>query len=275
MPPPMGGEEPDVDVDITVPSVARMYDYALGGKDNYVVDREAVDRLEQLLPGTAALCRTSRAFLSRAVRVLAEEYGVRQFLDHGSGLPTQSNVHQVAQRVDPQARVVYVDNDPVVVAHGRALLAENDHTVVVRADIRDVTGVHEHPEVRGLIDFTQPVAALFVSVTHCLGDDDDPAGLLRRVIARLCPGSFLVLNQLVAEDPRIRRTVTDFMVEATRGNWGRVRRRHEVEQYFHGLQVLPPGLGDVSRWRPDVSVVGGGRAGARAWGEFGGVARVP
>ena len=276
MPPRKARKGPTADVDITVPSVARMYDYALGGKDNYAVDREAVDELERLLPGTAALCRTSRAFLCRAVRVLAGEYGVRQFLDHGSGLPTQDNVHQVAQRAAPGARVVYVDNDPVVVAHGRALLAENDHTAVVQADLREVTAVHEHPEVRRLIDFSQPVAVLFVSVTHCLPDEDDPAGLLRRVTARLCPGSFLVLNQLVSEDPDIRRTVTDFMVDVTRGAWGRVRRRQEVARYFDGLQVLEPGLVDVSRWRPDrLTVVGGRAATHRAWGEFGGVARVP
>lgn len=264
------------DVDFTIPSVARMYDYALGGKDNYAADREAVAHLESMLPGTTQLCLTNRAFLRRAVRLLAEEYGVRQFLDHGSGLPTQDNVHQVAQRVDPEARVVYVDNDPIVLAHGRALLAENDRTHVVQADMRDLDGIYGHPEVTRLIDFSRPVGVLFVSVLHCL-PDEDAAGLLPAVTARLAPGSFVVANQLVSENATIRREVTAFMVESTQGNWGRLRQPHEVERYFDGLEVLEPGLVEISRWRPDSDFP---RRTAEsdlheAWVEFGGVARVP
>ncbi len=162
-------------IDVTIPSVARMYDYYLGGKDNYAVDRAACEELDQVVPSTRALAVNNRRFLRRVVRWLAEEQGVRQFIDHGSGLPTQDNVHEVAQRVAPDARVVYIDNDPIVLAHGRALLEENRNTAVIQADMRDTDGILGHPEVTRLIDFDRPVAALFVSVLHCIPDEDDPA----------------------------------------------------------------------------------------------------
>jgi SAM-dependent methyltransferase len=202
-----GSEQPlSEGIDVNIPSVARMYDYYLGGKDNYAVDREASEDLLKVVPSTQALALNNRRFLRRVVRRLAEDYGIRQFVDHGSGLPTQDNVHEVAQRVDPASRVVYVDNDPIVLAHGRALLEENDNSVVIQADMRDTDGIFGHPEVTRLIDFDQPVAALFVSVMHCIPDSDDPAGLVRRVADRLAPGSFLVVCQLVRgrRDPQVR-----------------------------------------------------------------------
>ena len=260
-------------IDIAVPSVARMYDYYLGGKDNYVVDREASEQLLKVVPSTKVLAVNNRRFLQRVVRRLAEDHGIRQFLDHGSGLPTQDNVHQVAQRVDPQARVVYVDHDPIVLAHGRALLEENDNTAFIQADMRDTDGIFAHPEVQRLIDFSRPVAALFVSVMHCIPDRDDPAALVRRVADRLVPGSFLVVCQLVSEDRATRDFVTDFMDTSTRGTWGRVRQEHEVKQYFDGLEILEPGLVEVSTWRPD-SVVGPKQT-TREWIEYGGVGRKP
>lgn len=266
-------EAPVSGVDVRVPSVARMYDYYLGGKDNYAVDREAVAQLDEMAPSTKPLAINNRRFLQRAVRVLAEEYGVRQFLDHGSGLPTQDNVHQVAQRVDERARVVYVDNDPIVLAHGRALLDENDYTTVIQADMRDTEGILEHPDVVRLIDFDQPVAALFVSVLHCIPDSDGPGELVQRVMDRLAPGSFAVINQLVSEDAATREWVTEFMGNATQGNWGRVRQEHEVVRYFDGLEVLPPGLVEISTWRPDSEL--GPKQQTTEWIEFGGIARKP
>ncbi|HEV7625208.1 MAG TPA: SAM-dependent methyltransferase, partial [Streptomyces sp.] len=179
-------------VDVTTPSVARMYDYYLGGKDNYEVDRLAVAELDKVVPSTKPLAINNRRFLQRAVRVLAQDYGVRQFLDHGSGLPTQDNVHQVAQGIDPGSRAVYIDNDPIVLAHGRALLQENDNTAVIQADLRDSDAIFDHPEVRQLIDLSEPVGALFVSVMHCIPDSSDPAAVLRGIIERLPSGSFLV-----------------------------------------------------------------------------------
>ncbi|GAB2818081.1 SAM-dependent methyltransferase [Streptomyces daliensis] len=259
-------------VDVNIPSVARMYDYYLGGKDNYEVDRAAVAELDKVVPSTRPLAINNRRFLQRVVRVLAREYGVRQFLDHGSGLPTQDNVHQVAQRVDPDARVVYVDNDPIVLAHGRALLQENDNTAVIQADMRETDEIFGHPEVRRLIRFDEPVAVLFVSVMHCI-PDPGPAELVRRVAERIPSGSFLVINQLVSEDKATRDFVTKFMDETTHGNWGRVRQAHEVARYFDGLEVLEPGLGEINYWRADSELAA--RQLTDEWWEFGGVARKP
>jgi hypothetical protein len=248
-----------------------MYDYLLGGRENYAADRQAAEHLLRIAPGTRQMAVNNRRFLHRAVRHAAEREGVRQFLDHGSGLPTQENVHQIAQRADPSARVVYVDNDPVVLAHARALLADRDRTTVITADLRRVEEVLGHPDVKRLIDFAEPVAALFVSVLHCIPDSDDPGGLVRRVADRLAPGSLVVLSHLVADDGRMRRRLTEFLHGATGGNWGRVRRPDEIASWFDGLEVLDPGLVEVSAWRPDPGDVP--QAGTE-WIEFGGVARV-
>ncbi|MDC7336066.1 SAM-dependent methyltransferase [Streptomyces lydicus] len=258
-------------VDVTIPSVARMYDYYLGGKDNYAVDREACEELSKVVPSTQVLAINNRRFLQRVVRWLAGEHGIRQFIDHGSGLPTQDNVHQVAQRIDPAARVVYVDNDPIVLAHGRALLEENANTAVIQADMRDTDGIFGSPEVERLIDFDQPVAALFVSVLHCIPDSDDPAGLIKRVADRLAPGSFLVVCQLVSEDAATRDFVTEFMRVQTHGQWGRVRQAHELAGFLDGLEILEPGLLEVSTWKPDADI--GPKQLTQEWIEYGGVAR--
>lgn len=267
-----GGGMPD-EGDVSVPSVARVYDYALGGKDNRAADRAAVHEAELVAPSIRPLVINNRRFLQRAVRVLAEEHGVRQFIDHGSGLPTEDNVHQVAQRVDPAARVVYVDHDPLVLAHGRDRLAANEHTALVQADFLDTDGVFGHPEVARLIDLSEPVAALFVSVLHGIPDSADPGGLVRRVMDRLPSGSFLVISHLVGEDDQLRRDMTDFVLKRMAGRWGRVRREQEVGGYFGGLEVLGPGLVEVSTWRPDSQF--GPRQLTREWIEYGGVARKP
>ncbi|WP_256106366.1 SAM-dependent methyltransferase [Streptomyces sp. ODS05-4] len=259
-------------IDTTVPSVARMYDYFLGGSDNYESDRVACAHLLEQVPSTMTLAVNNRHFLRRVVRVLAGEYGIRQFVDHGSGLPTQDNVHQVAQSVDPQSAVVYVDNDPIVLAHGRAMLEENDRTTVIQADMRDTDGIFGHPETRRLIDFDRPVAALFVSVLHCIPDEDDPAGLIRDVARRLAPGSFLVVCQLVSEREDIRTFVTDFMAKATGGHWGRVRESREVAGFLDGMELLDPGLVEVSTWRPDNDLAPTQLT--DEWVEWGGVARI-
>ncbi|MDJ1131439.1 SAM-dependent methyltransferase [Streptomyces iconiensis] len=261
------------DIDVTTPSVARMYDYYLGGTDHYPVDAEACLQLSRVAPSTQALAVNNRRFLQRAVRVLAEEEGVRQFLDHGSGLPTQDNVHQVAQRVDRSSRVVYVDNDPIVLAHGRTLLEENDETAVIQADMRATDAIFEHPETRRLLDPEQPTAALFVSVLHCIPDKDDPGALVRRVASRLAPGSFVVICHLVSERADIREETTRLMLRNTGGNWGRVREPREVERYFEGLDILDPGhLVEVSTWRPDSELSRSQRT--DEWIEYGGIGRV-
>lgn len=260
-------------IDTTVPSVARMYDYYLGGSDNYEADRIASDELLKQAPSTRVLAVNNRHFLRRVVKILARDYGIRQFVDHGSGLPTQDNVHQIAQAVDPASRVVYVDNDPIVLAHGRALLDENEYTAVIQADMRDTEGILDHEETRRLIDFDRPVAALFVSVLHCLPDRSDPAALLRRVARRLAPGSFLVVCQLVSDRAEIRGFVTDFMADITGGTWGRVREAHEVRAFLDGYEILEPGLVEVSTWRPDNELAPVQQT--DEWIEWGGVARIP
>ncbi|WAX76458.1 SAM-dependent methyltransferase [Streptomyces sp. KMM 9044] len=269
------GNQLSTEIDATVPTAARMYDYYLGGKDNYAADRAAVEELDKVVPSTRRLALNNRRFLQRAVRVLTQEYGIRQYLDHGSGLPTRDNVHQVAQRIDPTTHVVYVDNDPMVLVHGRALLEQDERTVVIQADMRETGSIFDHAETQRLIDFSQPACVLFNSVFHCIpdSDTDGPVAVARRVRERLAPGSFLVMCQLVSEDPEVRRSVTEFMDQATQGNWGRVRTERDVASYFEGLEVLEPGLVEVSTWRPDTEVAP--RQLTQEWIEFGGVGRIP
>ncbi|MDX3758409.1 SAM-dependent methyltransferase [Streptomyces mirabilis] len=268
------GKQLSTKIDATVPTAARMYDHYLGGKDNYAADRAACAELDKVVPSTRALALNNRRFLQRVVGTLAAEYGIRQFLDHGSGLPTQENVHQVAQRVDPSSRVVYVDNDPMVLVHGRALLDQNDRTTVIHADLRDTEKIFSHPDTQRLLDFSQPVAVLFNSVFHCIpdGETDGPLAVARRVAERLVPGSCMVMCQLVSEDEKVREFVTDFMDQATQGHWGRVRQEKDVAEWFEGLDVLEPGLVEVSTWRPDSEVAP--RQLTQEWVEFGGVGRI-
>lgn len=267
------GDTPLTDkIDVTVPSVARMYDYLLDGKDNYPADRAATEQLLQQVPSMKVLALNNRQFLRRVVRVLAEDYGIKQFVDHGSGLPTADNVHEIVQAIHPDARVVYTDNDPIVLAHGRALLEQNDNTAVITADFRDTESIWNSDEVKRLIDMDEPVAALFVSVLHCIPDSDDPAGVVARVREKLPPGSFLVVCQLVSEDEETRRGVTEFMDLSTNGNWGRVREESDVAHYLDGLELLQPGLVEVSTWRADNDLAP--KQPSAEWIEFGGVARL-
>ncbi|MFJ5594791.1 SAM-dependent methyltransferase [Streptomyces noursei] len=181
-------------------------------------------------------------------------------------------MHEVAQRVHPDARVIYIDNDPIVAVHGEAILRQDEQTDVIRADMRDTDYIFNHPSTRQLIDKSQPTAALFVSVLHCIPDEDHPRELISRVADWLSPGSFLVICQLVSDDPQVRSWVTDFMHKSTLGNWGRVRERHEVDRFFDGLEILSPGyLTDVAEWRPEDLTT---KQPGDEWIEYGGVARV-
>jgi hypothetical protein len=184
----------------STPNVARMYDYYLGGKDNFPADRQAAERVLAIVPEVRAAVRANRAFVGRAVRFLAAA-GVRQFLDVGSGLPTRRNVHEVAHELAPDARVVYVDDDPVVVVHGRALLACTDTVAVVQGDLRRPEEVLGHPEVRALIDLDEPVAVLLTLVLHFVTDAEDPVGIVRRLRDAMAPGSYLVVSHGTG-DPR-------------------------------------------------------------------------
>lgn len=242
-------------VDPTKPSVARVYDYFLGGKDNFAVDREVAQMALQVTPDGPASGRANRAFLRRVVRYLAGEAGIRQFLDIGSGLPTQGNVHQVAKEVAEGVHVVYADNDPMVLAHGRALLCEADTATVIQADIRDPDGIFNAPEVRQFIDFDQPVAILMMAILHHLSDDEDPGGLAARYRERLTSGSYLAISHFcdpgerAPEASRKAHEVQKIFNE-TLGT-GRWRTYEEVTSYFGDLELLEPGLVPFPEWRPE------------------------
>ncbi|WP_435970185.1 SAM-dependent methyltransferase [Streptomyces sp. Qhu_M48] len=263
-------------LDFSKPSVARMYDHLLGGTDNYQVDRDACKELLRLAPSTQELARVNRAFLVRAVRYLAQERGVRRFLDHGSGLPTSPNVHEVAQAIDPSCEVVYIDNDPAVSAHGRMSLAEDPMTTaVLEMDMRHTDQIFESPRVQKLLRGGQPVAALFVSVLHCIKDTSDPWALVRRVAERLPAGSYMVISQLASDDPELRESITDFMDEVTGGTWGEVRALSEVKRFFEGLELLEVSEQEpveVSLWNPDSDLAP--RQRSTEWIEYGGVALI-
>ncbi|MCO6003586.1 SAM-dependent methyltransferase [Actinoallomurus purpureus] len=235
-----------LDLDPMTPSVARMYDHFLGGKDNFAADREAAAKVTEALPNVAAVARTNREFLQRAVRHVAE-CGVDQFVDLGSGLPTQGNVHEIAQSVQPNARVVYVDHDPVVISHARALLSSNERAAVVRADMRDPDAVLDDPDTRRLIDFSRPVGLLFVAVLHFVADKEDPADLVRRYRDVLAPGSHVILSHAAVEE---RRNLG--VANAYRGANAPfiARTRDEVTAYLDGLDILEPGVVHLCEWRP-------------------------
>jgi hypothetical protein len=268
----MNGIEDLPGIDPSKAHVARMYDYYLGGDNNFEADRIACMELDKIVPGTRGLAINNRNYLIRVVRTLANEYGIRQFLDIGTGLPTQNNVHQVAQQAHPDAKVVYVDIDPIVSIHGRALIPDDGSTVFILEDVRNTEDILNHDDTRRLIDFSEPVAVLLISFLHQIPDRDDPAGLVRRLVGPLAPGSFVALSHLVSADPELRARLTDLMLNVTQGNWGRVRTRADVEQFFAGLDVVPPGLVEITTWRPD-----GTEAEEQTfdWIEYGGAARKP
>jgi hypothetical protein len=242
------GELP-TEIDTTIPSVARGYDFALGGKNNFEIDRVAVDALTAAFAGALPLARDNRNFLRRGVRYLVEEAGIRQLIDVGSGLPSAGNVHEVAHAIDPDVHVVYVDVDPIVLAHGRALLADNHTTTVIQANAADPEAILDHPETKQFIDFTKPFGVVLSGILHHLKDDQDPVGVAQTFKDRMPSGSYLLAsNFLDDDDPRAK--------EAERGisgNFGTGRFRTWDEQlgYFTGLEMVEPGLVYANDWRPD------------------------
>ncbi|MGN9840421.1 SAM-dependent methyltransferase [Nonomuraea sp. H19] len=242
-------------IDTTKPSVSRVYDFMLGGKDNYEVDRRMARLALEVAPDAPEAARANREFLARVVRFLAAQAGLRQFLDLGSGLPTQGNVHEIAQSAAPGTRVVYVDHDPIVLVHGRALLAVDDSTTVVEADLRDPDAILNHPEVTRLIDFNEPVGLLLFGILHHLADDEDPAGTTAHLMNRLAPGSHLAVSHFHnpgAALPEVSRQAysAEKIFNETLGT-GRWRTREEILAYFDGLELLEPGLVPLPEWRPE------------------------
>ncbi len=241
-------------IDTTRPSVARAYDAALGGKDNYEVDRDLIAQLESVAPGVCQIAVENRAFLVRACRFLASQAGIEQYLDCGSGLPTAENVHQVVQRANRPGRIVYVDNDPIVVAHGRALLEDNEDTHFAAANIFNPPEVLNNELVRTHIDFAQPLAVLHVATMHSY-DGDDPVGVLRSYIDAMPSGSYLVFSQLALpeeghEHHEIAKQVRD-VFQASPIDMGTFRTRPIIEEMLGGLELLDPGLVYAADWWPD------------------------
>jgi S-adenosyl methyltransferase len=234
-------------IDTGRPSVARMYDYYLGGKDNYVVDRTAADQMMSAVPESKEMVVANRAFLARAVHYLAAEVGIRQFLDIGSGLPTRQNVHEVAQAVDPDSRVVYVDHDPHAVVHGKALLATGTNTVFTHGDLLKPEEILEDPKVRALIDFDRPVASLIVAILHFVSDEDDPAGITRRLHAAMAPGGYLAVSHIL-DDPRTH-AIGEILMASGAPQWY-PRSRSEITGFFDEFELVDPGVTVLPQWRP-------------------------
>ena len=265
------------DLQTNRPHPARVYDYLLGGKDNFPADRAAAEAGLRVNPNSRIPPRENRAFLGRAVRYLAEQAGIRQFLDIGTGIPTSPNVHEIAQGIDPAARIVYVDNDPIVLAHARALLRSGPGglTAYVAADLRDVDGILGSPEVRETLDFGQPVGLLLIAIMHFVGDADDPYGIVKRLLAALPSGSYLALSHLTGDfDPRAWEGIA--AVYRRSGVILQVRPLDQVTRFFDGLQLVELGVVSLPAWHPDPAGTGpGGPPSDAAVSVYGGVARKP
>lgn len=238
-------------INTSQPHTARIWNYWLGGKDNYEVDRAVGDQIRQLHPGIGDYARADRLFLGRAVRHLVADRGIRQFLDIGTGLPTADNTHEVAQRIAPESRIVYVDNDPLVLAHARALLTSTPEgrTDYLDADLRDVDSILEHASKT--LDLTQPVALMLLGVVIFIEDDAQAYGLVRGLMDRLAPGSYLVLSHTVThpEMPDVDQAVAFWNEHGTPKLTQRTPE--QTARFFDGLEVLEPGVVSCSRWRPE------------------------
>ncbi|WP_225849608.1 SAM-dependent methyltransferase [Streptomyces sp. HPF1205] len=237
-------------IDLTVPSVSRIYDYFLGGSHNFEVDREAARIAIKAFPSIPKISQENRAVMRRAVR-FAMDRGITQFLDIGSGIPTFGNVHEVAQANDPRARVVYVDNDPVAVAHSRAVLEGNPNATALAGDLRDPLSILDAPETRRMLDLDRPVALMLVAVVHFLPDDERPEEIIAALREALAPGSAMVITHATLDGPTpqgqrgaqevYQRTATPLIM----------RSREELERFFEGFELVEPGVVPLPYWRPD------------------------
>jgi hypothetical protein len=240
-------------IDVSKASVARVYDAFLNGKDNYEIDREVLRRIQQVAPEATQLGWDNREFLIRATRFIASQTGITQYLDCGSGLPTAENTHEVVQRIDPDARVVYVDNDPVVLAHGRALLEENDRTHLVEADIFRPRQVLENEVVRKYLDFTEPMALYQCGTLHHY-TGDRYAEIMKEYIDALPSGSYVALSHFYdpesGEFSPLARRLEEVFLHSPMGS-GSFRTREQIESMLPGLEIVPPGLVLCAEWWPD------------------------
>ena len=257
-------QEEQVDFDTSVAHIARVYDYWLGGKDNFEADRTAGEEALAAYPDLVSSVRANRAFLARGVRFLAADAGIRQFLDIGTGIPSANNTHEVAQSVAPQSRVVYVDNDPIVLAHARALLVGRPEgtTDYLDADLRETEKILDH--ARGLLDFSQPVAVMLVAVLHLIGPEDHPYGIVSQLMDAAPPGSYLLLSHVASDIEPEKMAEMGKRLNRLLAQKGYYRSQAEVTQFFTGLELLEPGVVPVQHWRQDSEIEGARRA--AMWG---------
>jgi hypothetical protein len=261
------------EIDTSRPHPARTYDYFLGGKNNFAADREVADKVLAGWPAIRTGVRENRKFLARVVKYLAGEAGIRQFLDIGTGLPTTDNVHEVAQAVAPSARIVYVDNDPLVLAHARALLTSSPEgrTAYIHADLRDPTAILNDPVTRDVLDFTQPIALMLVAILHMIPDEEKPAELVATLLDALPPGSYIVASHITGEhNAGAAAGERRFQEASLKAQW----RNSDVfaRLAFNGLDLVPPGVVLTSEWRNDEP---GPRPTPADVSAYGGVARKP
>jgi hypothetical protein len=264
------GETPRPPFDTRVAHLARVYNYWLGGKDNFAADREAGEEALRVFPMLAYSVRANRAFLARVVRLLAGELGVRQFLDIGTGIPTASNTHEVAQSVAPDSRIVYVDNDPIVLSHARALLSSRPEGACdyVDADLRDTKTILD--QASRTLDFSQPVAVMLIAILHCIPDADDPAGIVARLLDSVPAGSYLALSHPAKDLGGEGHSEMHKRVNPLLSAPMTLRTKAEVTSFFDGTELLEPGVVVAAQWRPNSEVEA--KTPASVWG---GVGRKP
>ncbi|MEV2217631.1 SAM-dependent methyltransferase [Streptomyces sp. NPDC050997] len=241
-------------IDTSRPHSARMYDYYLGGKDHFDIDTQAAETVAAAYPGIFVCARENRAFMHRATRVLAQEHGIRQWLDIGTGIPTEPNLHQVAQSVVPEARVVYADNDPLVLKYAERLMRSTPQgrTTYIEADVNDPDALLNAPQLAEVLDLSRPVALSLNALMHFVTDAQDPHGILTRLLDALPSGSALALSHCTPDfDPLTWQKVTDIYTSA--GTPVQFRSQNDVARFFDGLTLLDPGVTVGHRWRPDAS----------------------
>ncbi|MDQ4117058.1 MAG: SAM-dependent methyltransferase [Actinomycetota bacterium] len=236
-------------IDSSTPSIARVYDYLLGGKHYYEVDRIASEAMIEAVPETTLLAAANRSFIRRAVRFLVGEAGIDQILDIGSGLPTAGNVHEVAQEINPNTHVVYVDKDPIVLANGRALLTANDNTIIIEADLREPESILDHPEVGKLIDFNKPLGVILGGILMHIEDEEDPQGIVRVIRDRLASGSYLVHSGCANPGEQRAAQLNEVFFQFGMGSKC-FRPTAEQAAFLDQLEVVEPGLVPANKWRP-------------------------
>ena len=244
--------EPPTSVEIDKPNAARIYDYMLGGSHNFEVDRRFAEDMMAATNSTPRSYRMNRSFLRRAVKFMVDD-GIDQFLDLGSGIPTVGNVHEIAQSINPDVRVVYVDNEPVAVSHSRRMLADNPNAIIVDADLRDARAVLGHPETQRMLDFTRPIGLLMVAIFHFIPDRDRPIEIVARYRRALRGGGFLAMSHFTGDDQAVAMAANGAQWYQQTANPLIMRTRTEFEALLTDVELLPPGVAWVQQWRPDNS----------------------